>query len=232
MSACVTDGYNIICIPLDESDEDTYAADIIQDCPSSSPSSMSSTPTSTGSSSGPPTQSSETKNETGAIVGGVVGGLAVLCCTGVLVIAQCARTHRLPAAGASNVQTAQRFNQQASPDNPPSFPTSSTSPFVPPYAPLLVSPAPQNTFRYPTIYPTPDRAYGDRNAAFSPAHTNFASTSLPFSHPMDETKTTPTQPSALQSHMANFSERSPVDGGSQEERVLSPPPAYEEDGFA
>jgi len=85
MSACVSDAVNSICIPLDQSDNSTYAAQIVQDghnCIGTSSTSSSSSSTSTA--------GGETGGGKAAIIGGSVGG-AVLVCIVVLSIFLCLR---------------------------------------------------------------------------------------------------------------------------------------------
>ena len=92
MSACVTDGVNSICIPLDQPDNTTYAAQIVQDgnnCIVTS-STYSSSTTSTTSTAGGVVPTPAIINKDGGgnatLIGEIVGGAVAFVCIAVLPI--------------------------------------------------------------------------------------------------------------------------------------------------
>ena len=98
MNACISDGVNFICIPLDQPDDTTYAAQIVQDghnCMATS-STNSSSPTSTTSTAGGavPTQDDNKGGGNTAIIGGSVGGAVGFACIAILSIILCMRNRR------------------------------------------------------------------------------------------------------------------------------------------
>jgi hypothetical protein len=96
--SCVTDGTNIICVPLDQSNAQTYAVEIVQDghgC--AAPTSTMNSPSVTAS--GVPTASFGVSNKgsNAAIIGGVAGGVGIVVAVGVAAAITIWRNHhKLP----------------------------------------------------------------------------------------------------------------------------------------
>ena len=91
--SCVTDGSNVICIPLDEADDDNYAAVIVDNCVANTTTSAVSSSSSSSSSSStsgytPTTVSTPTtSSHNGNLIGGVVAGAVVILLIAVIMFA-------------------------------------------------------------------------------------------------------------------------------------------------
>ena len=175
LSACLSDGVNNICIPLDQPDNTTYAAQIVQDghnCVvtsstsstsstySSSSSSTSSTPTTE---SAVPTQTVMNNNGGGntAIIGGGVGGAVGFVFITVLLIVLCMRKHR---HRKRNVPSNELPDQGAvATGHVPFFPDLPGSRSTSGYTPSL--PSPQWTNAIGTLPSSPGSSHRNQNAS-------------------------------------------------------------------
>ncbi|KIM38615.1 hypothetical protein M413DRAFT_12572 [Hebeloma cylindrosporum] len=158
ISACLTDGTNIICIPLDQPNDTTYAAQIVQDghnCVVTSSAHSSSPPFSATTIDGSvPTTAVPSKdvrnNNTGgtaALVGGSVGGGVGFICIIILFILLCARRR--------GSRTMNIPSDEWSVDHQEAGRTS--------HIPTL--PTPQNTSGYSPSFPNPIPGAQWKNAA-------------------------------------------------------------------
>ena len=97
MSACISDEVNFICIPLDQPDDTTYAAQIVQDghnCVVTSSTTNSSLPTSMTTTAGGVVPTQDVNKKGGgntAIIGGSVGGAVGFACIVILSIVLCVK---------------------------------------------------------------------------------------------------------------------------------------------
>jgi hypothetical protein len=96
--SCVTDGTNIICVPLDQSNAQTYAVEIVQDghgC--AAPTSTMNSPSVTASGAPNTPFGVSNKGSNAAIIGGVVGGVGIVVAVGVAAAITIWRNHhKLP----------------------------------------------------------------------------------------------------------------------------------------
>jgi hypothetical protein len=78
--SCVTDGSNVVCIPLDEADDDNYAAVIVDNCVANTTTSavLSSSSSSTSGYTPTTVSTQTTSSQDGPLVGGVVAGVVVI----------------------------------------------------------------------------------------------------------------------------------------------------------
>ena len=197
MSACVTDEVNSICIPLDQSDNKTYAAQIVED----------------GHNCTATTSTAPTKKGGGntAIIGGSVGGAVGLVCIAVLSIFLCVRNRRrnrnLRAQNVPTNESPQAGHQgTAATSHLPSFPGVPGARSTPVHTPSFPShPGPQmisaagtlpsfprashlnqNTFEFPANHQNPSQVHQD-------PHTNIISPSSRRSQNISEFPANPFQ---------------------------------------
>jgi hypothetical protein len=166
MSACISDGVNFICMPFDQADNTTYAAQIVvvnSSTNSSSPTSM--TPQGGGVSTQDVVNKKHGLGGNAAIIGGSVGGAVGFVCIAILSIFLCARirgprTINVPSNEWPNHQgAAARTNQVRF------FPGLSSAQNVSGYTPSFPShPSPQLTSAVGNLPPFSGPSHQNQNA--------------------------------------------------------------------